>query len=37
MTPVRSRSSSSSGAQPASSTAWAAAAMAKMMNPSMRR
>src|SRR5580704_1708484 len=37
ITPVRSSSSSSSGAQPESSTAIAAAAIAKMMNWSMRR
>ena len=37
MQPVRSRSSSSSGVQPESSTAIVAAAMAKMMNWSMRR
>ena len=37
ITPVRSRSSSLSGCQPASSTACAAAAIAKMMNSSMRR
>ena len=37
MTPVRSRSSSSCGSQSASSTAWAAAASAKTMNPSILR